>query len=132
MVLAKHIYYQIVKQKNSCANHLLQYHQISRTMSFSLTEDDRDIDIRLPEDCSPKTHTITDFRYCSVNRIISRCDECGKYFSASRSLILHKKIHTGVRPFTCPVEGCGKSFYVNAQLVRHSFSHSNLRTEKCP
>ncbi|CBK21060.2 uncharacterized protein [Blastocystis hominis] len=91
-------------------------------MSFSLTEDDQDIEIRLPEDCSSKTHTITDFR----------CDECGKYFSASRSLILHKKIHTGIRPFTCPVEGCGKSFYVNAQLVRHSFSHSNIRTEKCP
>lgn len=61
-----------------------------------------------------------------------RCDQCGKYFAASRSLILHKKIHTGIKPYTCPVEGCGKSFYVHAQLVRHSYSHSNLRTEKCP
>ncbi|KAK8826220.1 hypothetical protein WA538_001364 [Blastocystis sp. DL] len=61
-----------------------------------------------------------------------RCDQCGKYFAASRSLMLHKRIHTGVKPFVCPVEGCGKSFYVLAQLRRHSYSHSNVRTEKCP
>lgn len=68
-----------------------------------------------------------------------RCDQCGKYFAASRSLILHKKIHTGIKPYTCPVEGCGKSFYVpcpageallfpfeppNGKVPRAFFSHT--------
>ncbi|OAO17458.1 zinc finger protein [Blastocystis sp. ATCC 50177/Nand II] len=91
-------------------------------MSFDMEHCNEDMDIDIPLDFSSKAQEVTDYR----------CDQCGKYFAASRSLILHKKIHTGIKPYTCPVEGCGKSFYVHAQLVRHSYSHSNLRTEKCP
>ena len=61
-----------------------------------------------------------------------RCDQCGKFFAAARSLALHKKIHSGIKPYVCPHEGCGKAFYVRAQLTRHSYTHSNIRTEKCP
>ncbi|KNB46424.1 zinc finger domain-containing protein [Blastocystis sp. subtype 4] len=87
-------------------------------MDSETNDDHSEIDMGFPD----QSQEVTDFR----------CDQCGKYFAASRSLILHKKIHTGIKPFVCPVEGCGKSFYVRAQLTRHSYSHSNVRTEKCP
>ena len=78
------------------------------------------------------SQVVTDYRLFPLSPMIRSCDQCGKYFAASRSLMLHKRIHTGVKPFVCPVEGCGKSFYVLAQLRRHSYTHSNVRTEKCP
>ena len=78
---------------------------------------------------------ITNMPLNSVNQntIITdyRCNQCGKYFSAARSLALHEKIHLGNKPFKCPVEGCGKEFYVHAMLVRHAHVHSQVREEEC-
>ena len=101
---------------------------MSLDMDSETNDDHSEIDMVFQD----QSQEVTDFRLGSSFFVICSCDQCGKYFAASRSLILHKKIHTGIKPFVCPVEGCGKSFYVRAQLTRHSYSHSNVRTEKCP
>ncbi|XP_051025177.1 zinc finger protein with KRAB and SCAN domains 3-like [Acomys russatus] len=50
-----------------------------------------------------------------------QCNECERSFTRNRSLIEHKKIHTGEKPFQC--DACGKGFTRTSYLVQHQRSH---------
>ncbi|GAB1297963.1 Zinc finger with KRAB and SCAN domains 4 [Apodemus speciosus] len=50
-----------------------------------------------------------------------QCSECERSFTRSRSLIEHKKIHTGEKPHQC--DACGKGFTRTSYLVQHQRSH---------
>ncbi|KAK8814120.1 hypothetical protein WA158_007982 [Blastocystis sp. Blastoise] len=85
-------------------------------------QDENNMNLRPPDiNAEESNQIVTDYR----------CEQCGKYFSAARSLLLHEKIHTGKRPYKCPEENCGKEFYVRAMLVRHAHVHSQVREEVC-
>ena len=43
-------------------------------------------------------------------KMVFKCEECGKVFRFRNRLIEHSSIHTGVREHACTVEGCGKVF----------------------
>jgi len=53
------------------------------------------------------------------------CPYCGKLFSRPSSLKIHSNSHTGVKPFTCPVQDCGRSFSVLSNMRRHARSHGS-------
>ncbi|CAO2595397.1 Zinc finger protein with KRAB and SCAN domains 4 [Lemmus lemmus] len=50
-----------------------------------------------------------------------QCNECERSFIQNRSLMEHKKIHTGEKPYQC--NACGKGFTRTSYLVQHQRSH---------
>jgi hypothetical protein len=60
-----------------------------------------------------------------------KCNECAYSTHQHSNLLRHKRIHTGERPFECPVAGCGKSFSVKCNLTTHERLHSDERPFAC-
>ncbi|XP_052760343.1 uncharacterized protein LOC128203109 [Mya arenaria] len=51
------------------------------------------------------------------------CNVCGKAFMRSEHLKGHMIIHTGIKPFTCPVEDCGQKFVSKSSVYVHMKRH---------
>jgi len=57
------------------------------------------------------------------------CTVCGKRFVESGHLKVHHRIHSGEKPFECTV--CGKRFAHSGDLVRHNRIHSGEKPFEC-
>ncbi|XP_072279297.1 uncharacterized protein [Pyxicephalus adspersus] len=57
------------------------------------------------------------------------CSKCGKSFSCKSYLIMHEKIHTGVKSYSCP--DCGKCFSWRRTLTIHKRVHTGERPYSC-
>ena len=59
-----------------------------------------------------------------------KCEECGKAFGRSNTLVTHTRIHTGDRPFMCDL--CGRAFRQLGNLTRHKLTHTEAKPYACP
>jgi uncharacterized Zn-finger protein len=67
-----------------------------------------------------KSHPIT-FRYA--------CPTCHKIFKEKSNLVVHIRIHSGLRPFKCTE--CAKSFHGSDALKRHMRTHTGEKPYIC-
>ncbi|KAG8817144.1 hypothetical protein FRC17_000040 [Serendipita sp. 399] len=52
-----------------------------------------------------------------------KCETCGKAFPRPSALETHKTVHSGAKPYNCPVTTCNKSFAVRSNARRHLKTH---------
>ncbi|KAK3553068.1 hypothetical protein QTP86_031166 [Hemibagrus guttatus] len=58
-----------------------------------------------------------------------QCNVCGKKFSQAGNLQTHLRRHSGEKPYIC--ELCGKSFAASGDVQRHIVIHSGARPHLC-
>ncbi|KAJ3307459.1 hypothetical protein HDV03_000107 [Kappamyces sp. JEL0829] len=60
------------------------------------------------------------------------CKICGKEFKSSKTLNLHARQHSQVKPYPCLFDGCSSSFAQKSHLDAHILTHTGERPYKCP
>ncbi|NWT13161.1 IKZF4 protein, partial [Vireo altiloquus] len=87
-----------------------------------LSQEDKEGEDSLPEPHSPGGIRLPNGKL--------KCDVCGMVCIGPNVLMVHKRSHTGARPFQC--QQCGASFTQKGNLLRHIKLHSGEKPFKCP
>ncbi|XP_073444466.1 uncharacterized protein [Dendrobates tinctorius] len=64
-----------------------------------------------------------------VNIKLFPCTECGKYYRQNTALVIHRRTHTGEKPYCC--RECGRCFNARSSLVAHGKVHSRKKLNSC-
>jgi len=59
------------------------------------------------------------------------CEYCNKGFTEKGNVKVHMRIHTGEEPFTCIYTGCVQAFKAYGQLKDHLKKHSKVKDFQC-
>ncbi|XP_077107143.1 uncharacterized protein LOC143764917 isoform X2 [Ranitomeya variabilis] len=64
-----------------------------------------------------------------LNIKVFPCTECGKYYRHNTALVIHRRTHTGEKPYCC--SECGRRFNARSSLVTHGKVHSGKKLYSC-
>lgn len=76
------------------------------------------------------TASLTKHLTIHENQNPHRC-HCGKTFVSANTLKIHKKIHTGIKPFKCNFFTCGRAFVTKSTLESHLRTHTGEKPYSC-
>ncbi|XP_075034337.1 uncharacterized protein LOC142095286 isoform X2 [Mixophyes fleayi] len=65
----------------------------------------------------------------TLNVKLFPCTECGKYYRHNTALVIHRRTHTGEKPYCCTE--CGRCFNARSSLVTHGKIHSGEKIYSC-
>ncbi|XP_007544356.1 gastrula zinc finger protein XlCGF53.1-like [Poecilia formosa] len=82
-----------------------------------------------PANCHQSARNPVSLSDSPLYRPFLRCEECDKSFPHPSNLKAHMQIHTGERPFCCPL--CGRSFTKLSNLKAHRRVHTGERPYCC-
>ncbi|XP_027872481.1 zinc finger protein 394-like [Xiphophorus couchianus] len=82
-----------------------------------------------PANCHQSPRNPVSLPDSPLYRPFLRCEECDKSFPHPSNLKAHMQIHTGERPFCCPL--CGRSFTKLSNLKAHRRVHTGERPYCC-
>ena len=60
-----------------------------------------------------------------------RCADCTKAFPTKQHLDIHRRTHTGEKPYVCTWPGCPQAFALQSNLTRHLLVHTGDKPYKC-
>ena len=69
-------------------------------------------------------------RYKHMEDTLIKCNRCNKSFSNRTTLDIHKRIHTGEKPYKCCF--CDRSFAQGGNLNKHMKNHGSMPIPKSP